>query len=347
MTSKNYAVRLIDSFDRDDLLKIRNVFKACYGPIEMKDDGWLPSVRELKWRFADSPYGASVWAAFSGEEIVGLRPAIHKELKYKGETYKAAQFLNAMTHPDFRRQRIYSTLLKKALNYFKDKNINIIYTFPNENSYPVYRKLKQWRTIGELALYTRPILNLSGLTGSKHLKNEEIFYKNGVTIKKSNQFVFPPELLLSDHSIHVVRTEKYSNWRYMKRPDAKYIVFTAERKNELLGYIVLRIKRRRNITWGIVSEFFVNGRNRNVGKYLLDHAIGQFCENKVRFILFAHSPDRTIDKIIKRKWFVNIPQRYLPRGTPVVVHIDKSIKEKAAFKDIKNWTIMFGDNDAA
>ncbi|HET9432970.1 MAG TPA: GNAT family N-acetyltransferase [Chitinophagaceae bacterium] len=58
-----------------------------------------------------------------------------------GETVVAAQSADTMTHPDFRKKGLFQLLAQKTYELARNLNIQFIFGFPNQDSYPGFVKL--------------------------------------------------------------------------------------------------------------------------------------------------------------------------------------------------------------
>ena len=62
------------------------------------------------------------------------------------------------------------------------------------------------------------------------------------------------------------RNSNFLNWRYLSRPDHKYYCFKFENKNEILGYVVLKIYRFNKIKTGHFIDIFCNQFSKGIFK---------------------------------------------------------------------------------
>ena len=342
-----YSVEKVENFSHEILLGIRDLFRACYGAQELDRGGrGVPSIEELRWRYANAPFGAEVWIAKYNNRTIGLRPSVRRRIKVDGESYECAQFMNAMTHPGFRRKGIYSSLLKESVSDLRRQGISMIYTFPNNKSFPIYRKLEGWTWIGDLKLLVKPIVpipkrkyissygEVGGALATMRISEFNSGFKDFLAV-------------CLGHRVAIDRMVSYLNWRYMERPGIKYAVYSIRRKDDISGYIVLRTKRIYGISIGIVSEFMVQEGDTLSTRALLQVGIGWLRDRGARLVVFGCSPNSWILDSVRNEGFLCLHKRLLFRRSPVVVRITNDFKACDALLNINNWLVMLGDNDAA
>ncbi len=141
----------------------------------------------------------------------------------------------------------------------------------------------------------------------------------------------------------VVRDSNYLNWRYCSPLKPVYDVFVAERKGELVGYIVLRIKKDQDgLKEALVADILAKDHNPLIASQLILSAVRFAVENHcdvVRAWCLKHSPYMLYLRAVgflKRKSLVY----FILRPWTPNPNIAKQIITATA------WHIMMGDSDS-
>ncbi|MGU3493881.1 GNAT family N-acetyltransferase [Xanthobacteraceae bacterium A53D] len=120
---------------------------------------WGVAVPEafLRWKLFDGPYGPLASVAMVGEEVVGLYAVIPTPMLLDGAPIMAAQSVDTMTHPDYRRQNMSVTLARHCYAEGTRRGYGLVYGLPNENSYPMFMTKLDWRHLDEMVRMVRPL----------------------------------------------------------------------------------------------------------------------------------------------------------------------------------------------
>ena len=355
----------IRSYEKGDENRIFELMKAVpeYSGRTLDKEKWM---RWWNWNYIDNPAGDSMILIADHEgKLVGARSTIRVKMKIAGETVTASENTDLMTHPDYRRQGIFSSLEKKSFDQLKDEGVYITYSFPGPMSYPGYIKSGKFFDIHAIRTVIKPV-NLEN-TLKRRIKNKfllkictvagsifiNIFYRakkppevDGLTITKISSFDdrindFWKEIS-NDHEIIVVRDKEYLNWRYVDVPDVEYTIYLAEEGGEICGYIVLKCVKEEGSASGYVIDIIAPLDRPEVIHSLLSKAIKYFKEERVDVIFCEMIADKIFYKIFKKNGFVSscftIKNRF-------IVRINSPKISEAYIKDKKNWFIQLGDSD--
>lgn len=111
-----------------------------------------------QWRYFTPPAGISPMSlAVDGERIVGAYTLWPVRIRIGGETVLGAQSMDTMTHPDYGRQGIFSTLAEASYAAAAARGFQVLYGFPNPLSYPGFTKKLGWTHTGDVTHWVRPI----------------------------------------------------------------------------------------------------------------------------------------------------------------------------------------------
>ena len=158
--------------------KINKVINGIYGRR-------LP-VDYTRWKYEKFPFGkARISAAIDGEEIVGIQSIFPINLVYKNDKIRATLFMDVGVLPEYRGRGLFKKLVNLAEEYALKEGREIILTFPNKISYPLFfRKLSGWHPIDNLSILLGflPICNVNLSMSQRELK-ELIALEKGKTWK--------------------------------------------------------------------------------------------------------------------------------------------------------------------
>lgn len=353
----------IRAYEKGDENGIFELMKAVHSERKYEREKWM---RWWKWMYMDNPAGDSrIWVADHDGEIVGTRSVILVKMKIAGEIVLSSQNTDLMTHPDYRRQGIFSALEKKSFSQLKDEGIYITYSFPSKMSYPGYMKSGEFFDICALQTLIKP-LNLRSIL-KKRIKDNfllkictvigiifiGIFYRTkkppeigGLTISKIvsfddhiNDFW---DNISHDQEIITVREKEYLNWRYVNIPDVKYTIYLAEKEEKICGYIVLGCVKIQGLILGCIFDVIALLDQDDVIHCLISKAIEYFEMEKVDIIYCRMIANKQLRKIFRKIGFIS---PHFIFQNKFIVRINSPKISEVYLKDKKNWFIQIGDSD--
>lgn len=341
------------------------LYAACYG----RESEHCPSPAEWDWRYHNALYKSIIWLAKCKGRVVALRPAVVRIIKIGHEYFLASHFMDAMTHPNFRRRGLFTHLIDRAVTVAEGKGIDICYTFPNEKSFPIYAKKPDWTCIGFPPIFVKPI-NIEVLLREK-VRNQllrstlSILLQVGLalTCRKSRRgqavevnvrrlayfderFNAFWEQVANDYEVIIQRDSQYLNWRYMQRPSVEYTAYVAEEGGKILGFIVVRSRRISGVNLGIIAELLTLNRNQEVAQALIARGVQHLVEVGVDAVTCAMFPHQPYHHALRREGFICVPQKLLPRQFHFVIRVNRDSPVLKKVLDHRNWFLSWGDNDA-
>ena len=360
-----WTVREYKKGDENGILEL---MKAVYPDKKILKESWM---KWWKWMFTKSPAGAArIWLADHNGKIAGQYPLIISDMKVGKEIAKVSQNIELMTHPDYRKQGMFITLEKKALEKTAKEGINITIGFPNAAAYPGHIKTG-WFDIGSLQIGVKPIhLKKIVETGIKNnfLKPFYVFFGKLIIylIYREKKTIVSDSLKISkvnsfdnrindfweknskDYEITTVRKKEYLNWRYVDIPDIDYTIYIAEEKGEIRGYIVLRCVDEDNIKSGSIFDIFTPLERPDVTARLISKAIEFFKSQNVDLIFCLMVADKKIQKVIRKKGFIfsKFLQSGFSEGGQFIVYTSHPNISKPFLMNKENWYIQLGDSDS-
>ena len=120
----------IERLNKEKIKDLENLHEAVYSKNPAKD------YYEKKY---DTSYTKVEYVGFIAYQISGKPIAYYGVIpcfiEWNNEKYLAAQSADTMTHPDHRYKGMFSDLSNKAFELCRQLNINLVFGFPNQNSY--------------------------------------------------------------------------------------------------------------------------------------------------------------------------------------------------------------------
>lgn len=350
---KKWLMREYTDEDKENVFDLR---RAVYnGPFNY--DEW-------DWKFQSSKI---LVAVNDKDEVVSLRPTVKIKLKFKDKILTAGMNVDVMTHPDYQRMGIFSSLVDESFKKLNEEKIHIVYTFPNNFSFPGYQKRIKWNHVASIPLlvkvinpknvvnyyitnsYVQKCINPLASTFNRMLsKNNKHNVKN-LLIEEVTFFDKDYDRLWQELSnqfeIAVVRDSNYLNWRYLERPDYNYKAFSARRDGNLTGYIVLREDNLFNFKLGLIVDII--SKDTETFNLLISHAYEIFKDKNIDIMGCLMLNTSSYFNELKKAGFINLPKKFTPKEFYFVVKADEDIISKDEVYSSKNWFLTFGDIDIA
>ncbi len=144
-SADDYWVRRYDSGDRAGILSLL-------------ETGWeeRPSTEWFDWKYKEDPYLSHVPITLAERdgEIVAVQGYIPCPIRWRDETVLALKPVDAMVHPDHRRNGLYTRITEKAIAYYRDREPALFFNFPNAASLGAQKKLG-WSVVDVMSMYYR------------------------------------------------------------------------------------------------------------------------------------------------------------------------------------------------
>jgi len=348
--------RLYKKGDEDQIFDLTNSVWASTYLIPEKAK-WL---KGWKWMFISNPSGPSeFWIAEHDGKIISEFPLIMMDISANHRRVKAVQLVDTMTHPEYRRRGLAIELAHLSLVHLKERNVHLAFGFPSKMAYALHME-SGWIDVCAIHLMLMP-LNLHKLIRIYFTNNETILYicsKLGylalklitrnlscakeISISQISSFDYSfnelCNVLSNDYNIIVIRDMDYLNWRYANAPTGKYIIFKAERKSKICGYMVLECKNINDLFFGCVLDLVAPIGQNDIVCLLISKAVEYFKQRNVDII---------ISNIVSNKYFYEFLKLgflpYLKNRDRFIAYSDSSEFSDQYLKNPKNWFIQYGD----
>jgi len=336
------------------------------------------------WEYKQNPFGHLIGVAAHDNQLVGHMAMVPVNMKIGTKTVLASQAVDLVVHPEFRRQGIFLAIGRFLAEETERKAIDIWYGIPNKLAHSGHLKYG-WFDVCKVPLLIKPISlgRVSETFMGKHKLTRffnrykisrktskiilqlissidrlfaKIFNQTGDNDSKKNfeiraisSFDERVDVLWKkaskDYPLAVVRTSEYLNWRYVKKPQAKYRILSAERSGEIVGYIVLKTREEENLKSGYIVDIFAQCSDKSLIQSLILKAIEHLKEEKVDLIYCWMLKNGLSTRVYYKTLRYNGFTHFFGRTHPLIARANSPRLSKYFIGDPKNWFITIGDSD--
>jgi len=225
--------------------------------------GRKPHPEWLTWKFGENPAATDVgiFVAETPAGVAGVRPLYPLRMRFGDEPVDVAGFVNAMIHPDYRGEGIFSALYRRATEYLSDRS-DLLFCFANANSGPIYDHWG-WTEVGRAdahfrfqspgalvpgdGAWTRPARALLSSTAKGYLAVRDRLSTPPTDVSVTRTASVPSARLASlyrrgvPETLHVVRDERYYRWR-LGGPEWSGAVYVATRHGTDVAAFVVQTR---------------------------------------------------------------------------------------------------------
>ena len=319
------------------------------------------------WKFKNNPEGSRLINAVADSKLVGHLGVLNRRIAIKGREYSALLEVDGMTHPDYGRQGIFTTLGKRLLSESKEKGADIAYGFPNEYAMHGHRKLGcvelfklkvmikpiHFDRISEKAFSNKITAFFANLARKFAFgvlyRTKKVHLDDDVVLRNITEF--DPRFddlwkkAKDTHDIILRRDSTYLNWRYIKCPEKYYKVFAAEKNNEVLAWVVVRVMERFGLKNGIVADMLSLPDRRDILCALVQLVCEELKKEGVDLVACSIPKKTHYFKTIRQCGFMPSPDKLNPRKVYFIIYpLSKAINEDIV-KVSSNWFVTWGDTD--
>ena len=335
------------------------------------------SEERWRWEFKSNPYGFCIGVTEAFGRIIGHMALVFVPMKVGERILKGSQAVDLMVDPRFRRQGVFLATGKFLADKSQEKgDCEVWYGFPTNEAYFGHLKYG-WFDVCEVPILVKA-MNVEnafdaisiGTIGNVFLKSY-LFRKIGSHILQAILAVndYLSRLLfktfvgtLEDiklvrveyvdnrintfwntvskrHNIIIARNHNYLNWRYFENPHQQYRVLIAEKKNKILGYIVLTFKDMHKLRKGYIVDIL--SIDESVAQVLIQMAIDYFIEKKVDLGICWMLRNSIYYNILKANGFVCFPSM----KAKLIARNSSKNPNPILLRNHRNWYITIGDSD--
>jgi GNAT superfamily N-acetyltransferase len=267
------------------------------------------SLNWLKWKYFNSPFGdCIVVMAYSKKgELAGEISFGKYEFVDNGKIIKAIYSYQTMVHPNFQRKGLFSSLTNKVIEIAKKENIDIVFNFPNHNSYQPFLKLnfkplnglRYWISPGDFGTF---IKQFNPLSLKKPFLVNQISEYNSNTLNQFEKIAKNVHPYSFQNVLYPNRTYDFLKWRYFTHAMHHYEIIVSE-----LGWAIVRLGKRGSFTEAQIMDVFPNNEfNTSFLKSIKKQIKTQL---KVGLVIFNMSEVHPLNKKMISSGFISLPNK--------------------------------------
>lgn len=353
--SGKFSCRYYRPADRPGLLSL---FRAVYGN--------ETDLKTSSWRYLDNPQeDVMIAVAEADGTIIGAQPSHVIRIDCRGSAAPGLLLLDVMTHPDHRGRGVFAEVVEFLRQDAGGRGIEILLTTPNEAAARGFRRLQQWRCLGELsplllpvepgailsrrpAIRTalRPLARLPFITG-RHLLTRSASsraVRSGPEFDGSNDTLWrgfrgtAPCLLMRD--------DRFIRWRY-SRKSRGYRLHTVTDQRQTVALAVTAPGRLLGRDMLMLVDVMIPPERPDLWTRLLAAAYRDAQATGAAAILTYIAPRSPLLGQLRANGFWQIPSFLRPRAYSVWASGDPGSESNRALFDLGAWHMTLADSDLA
>lgn len=338
---------------------MREVLAATYGAEA------TPSATFDWWSFGCPDATSGFMLAEVAGRVVGVQPLEVFPFTNDGEQLKGGLLTGVAVHPDFRRQGIFSALVKACEQEAWKQGADFVTTMPNERSRPGFLKLG-YVDPGRRRLLVRPLapralsqgalrLPLLGSTVGWVAELGQALLKpgpqpSGSSVREIGGIPEDVEELNEAHArlfpgLRMQRSRAWWRWRYEQSPLRRYRFFEARDVGQKSsGVAVVTFETRDKVPVAYLMDVVV--RDSGVLSELLGQVFAAAREGGAHVICAVASSSKMV-RALRRAGFWLVPQWAPVKRFYTVVRFnpEREARLPVSWRQIGNWYQMLGDWD--
>ena len=116
------------------------------------------TVEALRHSYMSTPLAYSYHSIMKDEDVIcGFNTFEPSYFIYHGRKVLVASSVTTMVDVKHRGASNFYHIISKAYPYLKTEGVSLVYAYPNNNSYPVFTKMKLTKDVGEMFTYCLPL----------------------------------------------------------------------------------------------------------------------------------------------------------------------------------------------
>ena len=346
-------------YREDDEYKLFELASIMYPQATLQMDEW---VKRWRWWYQQNPAGEGlIRLAEVNDRIVGQHMMAPLKVMVNGHVTTYCMGMEAMTHPDFRRQGMFKRLTEEVFADAEKRGIYVQTGMPNKLSGAQYAKIQGWFKVASINVAIKP-LNWQKVIGFK-IKNKvlgqiittgaKLLYDrsfsshlpkiHGLTFHKITIFDQKFDHLWNKISgrspIMTVRDSQYLNWRF-NIPGQRYSIYSAEQGQQVRGYIVIGERPLRNARVGHIADLVADADE--ILLPLLAHGIEVSRQTGIDMLAYSFLASKVYTLSLKKTNFMFYP---FFKDSYLGVYSKSSDIAPEFLKDSDNWFFQHSDTD--
>ena len=287
------------------------------------------TIEEMCNQYLNTPMGYCYHSlCFDNDTIVAAQTAFPSYYWIGDSRVRAYITGDTMVRKDYRDGFVFLDVVRGLNSHMKKEGYSFSFGFPNDHSYPVFKKVKLAKDIGRLDTYILPY-RIGGIkSGFKWLSPFSIAFchfwvlLSGIMLKGDK---YKPIIHKDD--------DTYNRTRY-KRMDADY---THVKTNQTEFYYKVKTHE------GVRSAFLIDIIDKSELSFhrAVEHIIKKEKKNFDLLLYVGYLP-----KSIRKTGLLRLPRKYEPKHFYMTGMLyDKDIVGETEYYNIANWDVNLSDYD--
>ena len=309
----------VRAYEDGDIEAAAQLYEAVYGRPLHGD--------YYRWKLVETPWSLSapnIWLADAGDRLAGHYAATPLRFKLENEILTIGHTGDAMTHPDFRRQGIFTTVASTAHEAWTAAGVPFMVGVPNER-WLSRRGPLGYREQFKLAWFWRPLrpgrllARRFGLPGQLQwlaalagrfllaVSNFKLRVAGDTRVTTVSRpgplFDTLWQRLQAHYPALYVRDRAWLVYRYVDIPRHGYRIFLAWRAESPAGYIVYRLTTVGQQRTGWIADLFTAPHDRATQAALLRMALDDMIAAGADTARMLLSPEAPLAHMVRRAGF--------------------------------------------
>lgn len=287
------------------------------------------SMEEMCNQYLNTPMGYSIHSmCFDDGALVAAHTAFPSYYWVGGKCVKTFITGDTMVKKEYRDGFVFLDIVKSLIKYMQKDGYSFTFGFPNDHSYPVFKKLKLAKDIGRLDTYILPY-RIGGIKKS-------LRWLSPLSIIFSRLWVLLSGINLKDNRFNAVihkDDDTYNKNRY-KRMDSDYTHIIEEQTE-----FYYKIKSHEGVRTAFLIDVIGKSEKRiyEAVKYIIKNEKESF-----DLLMYVGFFPRTI----KKTCLIKIPRKYEPKHFYMTGMLyDKELVDEEVFYNVANWDVNLSDYD--
>ncbi len=171
---EDVTIRAYEPGDRDE---IRSLFAVQWGT--------RPTTNWFEWKYVDSPCSqVPLTLARTDGQVVAVQGYLPIRIRWREQVIPAYKPVDAVVHPEYRRQGLYSRLTRFAIQSYLDQPPAFFFNFPNQASLGAQTSLG-WSDLGVVPLYYRVQSPSALLSADSRSRYPTLLHRAGNVLSRS------------------------------------------------------------------------------------------------------------------------------------------------------------------
>ena len=312
------------------------------------------------WEFKYNHHGsAEIYLVRDQSRIIGHYAIIPQRFSVAGAEYKAGLVVDVMTHPNYRKQGMFYSVSKFAL---EKTETDFTIGYPIRNDVMPGHLKAGWEVVKKIPVYVLPInfkkilaSYISDNFFSKTLGNilsspyKAIFsgkpdHEQYDFFKTDNLSDFTKYFFINNdpNGIFQIKNSEYIKWRFDNNKKLEYEKYVVRKKSvqDTLAYFVLRRKNIMNLISLNIAEIQINSTEKDILRSII-----LFIREKARNESYDCIACMLLDNSDISKHLKNFGMIKSPYHFKVIIHNNTSTDFISLFRNEKDVRLNWADTD--